>query len=148
MKNDRPGTAEALRASNHVVLAWRGDQLFEAGRPGGPSIRIDAQAAHGPGPVDTLLAALAACVSVDVVEILKKRRTPATALEVDAIGERSDDTPRRVTKAHLTFRVAGAGIDREQLGRAIDLAVNKYCSVRDSLDPGMPVTWSIELREG
>jgi putative redox protein len=29
--------------------------------------------------------------------------------------------------------------------RAIELAVTKYCSVRDSLDPNMPVTWSLEL---
>jgi putative redox protein len=25
------------------------------------------------------------------------------------------------------------------------LAVTKYCSVRDSLDPNMPITWRLEL---
>lgn len=147
MKNDRPGSPDDLRATNHVVLAWRGDQRFDAGRPGGPVIRIDAQAVQGPGPVDTLLAALASCVSVDVVEIMKKRRTPLSSLEVDVIGERPEGTPRRVTKAHLGFRVGGTGIDRAQLDRAIDLAVTRYCSVRDSMDPEIPVTWSVELRE-
>jgi putative redox protein len=47
----------------------------------------------------------------------------------------------------LTFRIAGAGIEREHAERAIDLAVNKYCSVRDSLDPNIPVEWKLELRD-
>jgi putative redox protein len=32
--------------------------------------------------------------------------------------------------------------------RAIDLAVTKYCSVRDSLDPALPIEWTLELDEG
>jgi len=30
--------------------------------------------------------------------------------------------------------------------RAIDLAVTKYCSVRDSLAPDIPVVWELTLR--
>ena len=31
--------------------------------------------------------------------------------------------------------------------RAIELAVTKYCTVRDTLDPEMPVTWSAVIGE-
>ena len=31
--------------------------------------------------------------------------------------------------------------------RAIELAVTKYCSVRDSLDPATPVEWELELED-
>jgi putative redox protein len=27
----------------------------------------------------------------------------------------------------------------------VELSVTKYCSVRDSLDPAIPVTWSVVL---
>ena len=46
------------RPPNHVVVTWQGDHRFDAGRPGGATHRIDADAETGPGPVDTLLNAL------------------------------------------------------------------------------------------
>jgi putative redox protein len=45
----------------------------------------------------------------------------------------------------LTFRITGAGIERVHAERAVELAVNKYCSVRDSLDPAIPVDVKVEL---
>jgi putative redox protein len=36
-------------------------------------------------------------------------------------------------------------VERAHAERAVELAVTKYCSVRDSLDPAIPITWSIEL---
>jgi putative redox protein len=99
--------------------------------------------------VDVVLTGLASCSSIDVVGILAKRRTPVKSLEVDVVGERANDrVPRRFVRIVLTFRIAGAGIEREQAERAIELAVNKYCSVRDSLDPNIPVEWKLELRDG
>jgi putative redox protein len=45
----------------------------------------------------------------------------------------------------LAYRIRGAGIERVHAERAIELAVTKYCSVRDSLDLNMPVEWTLEL---
>ena len=42
---------------------------------------------------ETLLIALASCSSVDVVEILEKKRKKLTFLEVITNGERDPDTP-------------------------------------------------------
>ena len=148
MKHDAPGTVDAVRADNTISLTWHGERRFEAGRAGGPSIRMDGDAATAPSPVDTLLSALAGCTAVDVVDILKKRRTEPAALEVVVTAERAAGTPRRVTKVHLAYRVTGGGVEREHALRAIELAVTKYCSVRDSLDPELPVTWSLELLAG
>lgn len=128
-----------------VRVTWAGDRRFDAGRPDGPTVRLDGNASTGPSPVDALVSALAACVSVDVVDILAKRRTPVASLTVDATAERANATPARVTRAELRFRIAGEGIERVHAERAIELAVTKYCSVRDSLDPQIPVTWTLEL---
>ena len=128
-----------------VQIVWSGEGRFDAGRPGGPSIRLDSSAITGPGPVDTLLCALGSCVSEDVVDILAKRRTPVESLTVDVEAERVNSTPKRLARATLNFAISGAGIERVHAERAIDLAVTKYCSVRDSLRTDIPVDWTLSL---
>ncbi len=129
-----------------VNVTWAGDHRFDAGvAAGGPTIRMDASRATGPSPVDTLLSALGGCTGVDVVDILAKRRTPVETLRVEVTGDRATTVPSRVTKVSLVYRIDGAGIEREHAERAIVLAITKYCSVRDSLDPNMPVDWTLVL---
>ena len=128
-----------------VQIVWAGEGRFDAGPAGSPTIRIDTSKATGPGPVDTLLCALGSCAAVDVVEILAKRRTPVQSLTVDVRAERVDATPRRLARATLDFVITGEGIERVHAERAIDLAVNKYCSVRDSLRSDVPVDWTLSL---
>ncbi|MEP6833332.1 MAG: OsmC family protein [Gemmatimonas sp.] len=130
---------------NHVEAVWTGGHAFRGGRPNGPQIDIDGDAVKGPGPVDTLLLALASCTSYDIVDILAKRRTPAEALAIEVIGDRANSSPAKLTRIHLTYRMVGATIEREHAERAIDLAVNKYCSVKESLDPAIAVGWTLEL---
>jgi putative redox protein len=135
------------RPPNHVVVRWKSGEEFESGRPGGPTLRVDGNAEVAQSPVDVLLTALATCSSIDVVGILAKRRTPVQSLEIDVVGERANDrVPRKLIRIVLTFRIAGAGVERVHAERAIELALNKYCSVRDSLDPKIPVEWRLELK--
>ncbi|HEU4564598.1 MAG TPA: OsmC family protein [Gemmatimonadaceae bacterium] len=137
------------RPPNIVSVAWAGDRRFDAGRPGGPTFRLDGDSADGQSsPVDALLAALGACVSVDVVDILKKQRTPPDWYEVEVIGTRVDTIPRKLKHVLLKVRVRGKGIERAQAERALSLAVTKYCSVRDSLDPAIPVEWDLTVEGG
>ena len=147
VKTGGTGTAApGVRPPNRVVVEWRGDEEFEAGRPGGPTLRTDGHGKVAQSPVDVLLTALASCSSIDVVSILAKRRTPVRALKVDVVGERADDrVPRKLRRIVLTFRIAGTGIERVHAERAVELAVGKYCSVRDSLDPAIPIEWQVEL---
>jgi len=147
---DATGTPTSVpvigKPPTRVRAVWNGEMRFDGHRePGGPSIRLDGRGVTGPSPVDTLLLALASCAGIDVVEILAKRRTPVQSLEVGVVGERAAATPSRVTSAHLTFHIGGEDVDRTHADRAIELAVNKYCSVKDSLDPNMPVTWTLLL---
>ena len=129
-----------------VTVRWDGDQRFDAGVTGKQElIRMDGNRDAGPSPVDALLGALAACSGIDVVEILAKRRTPVEGMSVSVIGERATTTPSRVTKVQMEFRIRGAGIERAHAERAIELSVNKYCSVRDTLDPNLPIEWTLTL---
>jgi putative redox protein len=135
----------AGRPPARVHVAWAGEHRFDAGRPGGPALRLDGSGRTGQSMVDAVLSALAGCTAVDVVDILAKRRTPVEALAIDAVGERFEGTPGRLVRIHLTYRLRGAGVERAHAERAIELAVTKYCSVRDSLDPAIPVEWTLEL---
>ncbi|HEY0972648.1 MAG TPA: OsmC family protein [Gemmatimonadales bacterium] len=139
-------TPSAGKPPSRMRTVWQGEHRFDSGRTeGGPTVRYDASARTGPSPVDALVASLAACVSVDVVDILAKRRTPAESLTVDTVAERANAVPGRLVAVDMTFTITGAGIERVHAERAIDLAVTKYCSVRDSLDPELPVRWKVVL---
>jgi len=128
-----------------VKVKWAGEHRFDTGRENGPTARLDGDGKTGQTPPEALLSALASCVSVDVVDILAKRRTPVESLQVDVVGERVDTTPRRFRHITLNFAIAGKDIERDQAERAIELAVTKYCSVRDSLAPDILVDWTLDL---
>lgn len=128
-----------------VQLTWVGGHAFEGGREGGPTITLDGDKQRGNSPVDVLLLALAACTGYDIVDILEKRRTPLESMNIDVHAERFDGSPGRVTSVQLTYDMTGAGIEQVHAERAVELAVTKYCSVRDTLDPNMPVTFTVRL---
>lgn len=135
----------ATKPPARVQMTWAGERRFDAGRPGGPTLRLDSSGETGQSPVDAVLSALAGCTAVDVLDILEKRRTPAERLVIDVAGTRRDATPRRLVRIELTYHVDGAGVERVHAERAIDLAITKYCSVRDSLAPDIPIEWQLVL---
>ena len=116
-----------------VRATWRGEQQYDVARDGAPPITIDGNRVAGPGPVEALLGALAACSSMDVIEYLAKRRTPAAELEIVVDGVRRGVAPRRLLSARLTFHLRGEGIEVHHAERAISLALETYCSVASSL---------------
>jgi putative redox protein len=126
-------------------VKWAGEHLFDSGRENGPTARFDGDGKAAQTPPEALLSALASCVSVDIVDILAKRRTPVESLEVDVVGERVDTTPRHFRHITLNFSIKGKGIEREHAERSIELSITKYCSVRDSLRADMKVDWTLEL---
>lgn len=138
-------TMPAAKPPSRVHVVWDGDHRFDTRRAtGSATSRIDASGKTGVGPVDMLLSALASCTAIDVIEILAKRKSPVSALTVDVVGERHNGIPARVVKIHLTYTMV-SDLDRCHAERAIDLSVNKYCSVRDSLDPNLPIEWTLIL---
>jgi putative redox protein len=108
--------------------------MFDAG-PAGRQHRIDANAKQAPGPVETLLNAIATCSAVDVVDIMNKRKTPVERMTIRVAAERRPEAPRRVRRLDIEFQIDGAGIERDHAERAINLSFERYCSVASSLSP-------------
>ena len=134
-----------MREPSRVDVKWVGEHVFDFRRKGRPSARLDGDGITAPSSVDGLLGALGSCVAYDVLDILQKRRTPVESLEVEVVARRVETIPRHLEHVTLNFRIAGTGIERIHAERAVELAVTKYCSVRSSLRPDVPVKWTIAL---
>jgi putative redox protein len=131
--------------TKRVVLTWHEGQRFTGGAPEGPSTTIDGDNVAAPGPMLTLLLAAASCSGSDVVVILQKMRVQLRQLRIDASGVRREQEPRRYTAIHLDYHLAGEGLDQAKATRAIDLSLEKYCSVIHSLAPDIAITYALTL---
>jgi putative redox protein len=131
--------------TKRITLEWEEALRFRGGEPGGPSVLIDGDNAEGPGPMLTLLLAAAACTGSDVVVVLKKMRVPFSALRIEVSAVRRETEPRRYVSLHLDYSLSGAGIDPAKVRRAIDLSLEKYCSVIHSLASDIAITYALSL---
>ena len=129
----------------HITVDWLGDLRFAGGEPNGPKSFVDGDNAAAPGPMLTLLIAAASCTGSDVVLVLKKMRVELTRFSLDVDGTRREEEPRRYVALHLTYRLAGEGLDETKARRAIDLSIEKYCSVMHSLAKDIAITYDLHL---
>ena len=131
--------------TKRIALTWERGLVFHGGAPGGPEVVIDGDNTAGPGPMLTLLLAAAACSGSDVVGILEKMRVALRELRIEVGGVRREQEPKRYTAIHFDFHLSGDGLDETRARRAIDLSLEKYCSVIASLAPDTKITYGLAL---
>lgn len=132
--------------SRAVTVRWLGDGLRFEGRAGErPPLQVDGHTREAVSPVELLLVAAATCTGSDVVLILEKQRVQLRTLEIAVVGTRRDTEPRRFTSIHFRFVIVGAGADETKARRAIDLSLEKYCSVVATLAPDVQVTYDVAV---
>lgn len=135
-----------------VEVAWKPPMRFEAQSERGVRIVMESGAPPevvpaGPSPVESVLMALCACSGVDVVEILQKMRVSLDSLRIEGDAERAPNPPRVFTKIHLRFFCAGESLKREQAERAVNLSIEKYCTVAAMLRQSIPISYEVVLEE-
>ena len=130
-----------------ISLRWLEELHFRGGEAGEgkPEVLLDGDNALGPGPMLTLLLAAASCTGSDVVLVLKKMRVELKSFSIDVAGTRREQEPRRYVGIHFTYRMSGVGLDETKARRAIDLSIEKYCSVVHSLAPDINITYELVL---
>lgn len=130
-----------------VTLQWSGDLCFEGRGRGDAPVTVDGDGARGPAPMEALLLALGGCTASDVVEIARKMREPLETAKftVRIEGERAPEPPRRYTKVRVVYRVAGRGLSKEKLQRAVNLSQEKYCSVLHTMRPDLRFESELEV---
>lgn len=134
-----------MAQQTHATLVWREGMEFEGGVPGGPASVVDGNGRAGPSPVITLLLAAAGCTGSDVVSILEKMRIRVATFRIEISGVRRDEEPRRFVSLHLSYQLTGEGLEESRVRRAIDLSLEKYCSVTHSLAPDIAITYDVAL---
>ncbi|MCC5914245.1 MAG: OsmC family protein [Balneolaceae bacterium] len=97
-------------------------------------------------PMQMLLAAAGGCSAIDVVGILQKQKQNPDDLKIEVTGERVNVKEYSEFKTvHIHFILKGAHLDEKKVARAIDLSINKYCSVSKTLEKTAKVTSSFEI---
>jgi putative redox protein len=99
----------------------------------------------GARPMELVLAGTAACTAFDVVWILKKARQPIADCVVEAEATRAAEEPKVFTAIHLKYRIAGRGLDRHQVDRAVKLSKEKYCSATIMLAKTARITYDVDV---
>jgi putative redox protein len=136
-----------MKKTMHVT--WLGEQRYVAQNETGQQLIIDnSELKLGVGPMEALLAALATCTAYDVVEVMKKRKTPLASYRVEIEGERAEEHPRRYTTITVRHIASGEGVSQEQLSKAAHLSHDKYCSVAASLNSEIVVEAVLEGKTG
>lgn len=132
--------------SIHTTVRWINDRHFVGVDSDNHSVVLSGQKeAIGVKPSQMLLIALASCSSVDVVEIMEKKRKPLTMLEVSAIGQQDPDPPWPYRKIHLKYRLSGDGLTEKAVSQAIRLSQDKYCSVAATVRGVAEITTEFEI---
>jgi putative redox protein len=115
-----------------------GDFGFVATDQAGHTLKMDSSPESGGEnfgvrPMQTLLMGLAGCSGIDMISILKKQRQEIADYKMTVHGEREEGVQPSLWKSiTIEFHLYG-DIDPDKAARAMELAVNKYCSVATTL---------------
>jgi len=127
-----------------LELIWEHDLVF-AGKSGDVRMTLDSAGVDNASPMQALAFALAGCMAMDLVHVLKKGRHDFRGLRADLTGVRDDAEPRRFTEIQLHYTVTGSVAD-EVVQRGINLSREKYCSVWHSMrqDIAFAITFTVD----
>jgi putative redox protein len=129
------------------IVKWSGDLSFIGTAGSGHSVVMDSDKRLGMSPMEMLLLGTAACAAVDLVMILKKGRQKVMDAHVEIGGVRREEMPKFYTAVEMHFVVKGIDVDPRKVERAIDLAMEKYCSASAQLKALAEFTTSFEIIE-
>jgi putative redox protein len=101
----------------------------------------------GFSPMELPLVALAGCMGMDVVSIIRKQRQDLTGYDMAVRGERADEHPKVFTQITVEHTFTGRGLRRDMVERAIELSRTRYCSVNAMLAPTVAITHTVTLVE-
>ena len=94
---------------------------------------------RGLRPMELLAGALAGCMSIDVLSILKKQRLDIQSYSVKITAKRSEAIPSGFEAIELQF-IVDENIPLDKVEHAVKLSHDKYCSVSVSMHPEIAVT--------
>lgn len=100
----------------------------------------------GVSPMQILLMGLAGCVSIDVLLILGKQKQEVNNYNIIINATKEKVSEFSIWKSIEIYFFISGDIDEQKANRAIDLSLNKYCSVAETLRrAGAEITYKLKL---
>jgi putative redox protein len=128
-----------------TLTTWTGDLSFESMQEELGPLVMDGNLKKGLSPKALLLAGLAGCSGVDVVEILHKMRVHFTSLQVLSEAEQTEEHPCVFKDITLTFIINAASSELDKIQKAVDLSMEKYCGVAAMLRKNSAIHANVQL---
>lgn len=127
-------------------VTWVEGMKFMGQSGSGHQVLMDgANPGEGASPMEMVLMAMGGCSAIDVVSILEKGRQAVTGCKVVINAERAESVPRVFETVHLEYLVSGQELADKQVARAVDLSMEKYCSVALMLGKAVAITHSYRI---
>jgi putative redox protein len=96
-------------------------------------------------PMQMLLAAMGGCSTIDIVSILKKQRQTVDDIAITVEGEREPGVePSLFRNIYVHFTLKG-NLDEDKVRKAVELSMEKYCSVAKTLEKTATITYSFSV---
>jgi len=125
---------------------------FVASADSGHAVVMDADADSGGNntgsrPMELLLMGIGGCSGMDIISILRKKKQQVTGLEAHVSGAMADEYPHKYTEITIEYVVTGKGVSEEAVKRAVQLSMEKYCSVKATLEGSAKINFSYKIIE-
>ncbi len=121
---------------------------FETKNERGDIVHLDNKSEPNPqgaSPMELLLMGIAGCSGIDIVLILKKQQIELEDFQMEVEGSRVDGAvPNVFTGIHLKVLLKGE-FPAAKVKRAVQLSMEKYCSVSKMLEKAATITYAITL---
>lgn len=134
---------------HQATSEWKGGMAFAHNIDGHTLITgstTDGKIA-GASPKKLLLASLAGCTGVDVVELLQKMRQPVDRIRMEVEAEQTTEHPKVYSVVRMVYHFYGKGIKVKKVERAINMSQEKLCGVTAMLLKNSPVEYRYEIHE-
>ena len=123
---------------------WRKDHEFTSTLDHN-AIKIDGARKKGFGPKALLLAGLAGCSGIDIVDILKKMRVEFSDFSIEVKAAQTEDFPKVYKDIYIAYKIKTDPENEKKVKNAIDLSLEKYCGVSAMLRKNSPIHHTLEI---
>ena len=98
-------------------------------------------------PMELLLVGIGSCSGMDIVSILKKKKQTISGFEINVNGQKAESYPQKFTGIDIEFIIKGKNISEEAVKRAVQLSMEKYCSVKATLEGSANINYAYKIIE-
>jgi putative redox protein len=130
--------------SIEVITSWKGEGNFVA-HVTGHDIPMSTNHDFGSSPKQLLLAGLAGCTGIDVVDMLKKMRVTFDEFSLTVTANQTTEHPKVYDYIKIVYQFKGADLDKLKIEKAVKLSKEKYCGVSAMLVKAAKIEFQILL---